>query len=117
MKNPPTENQPSKSSNRLDRPAWRILSIILVIGTIFVFLYSTARDQLTIPISASVFFLMLCLWPAIWDGIVFLFSKRPQSLWGRISMNLVIATLFAVIFEDLYELVVKFVSVVLRVLR
>ena len=112
-----TENQPGKPANRLGSLILRILSIVMTIGTIGVFLYSTARNQLVIPISAILFFLMLLLWPAIWDGIVFLFSKRPRSLWGRISMNLVIATLMAVIFEDFYELVVKFTSIILRVLR
>jgi hypothetical protein len=112
----PEDNQ-GKANSRLNNPAWRILSIIMTVGTIGVFLYSTARDQLVIPISAIVFFLMLWLWPTIWDGIVFLFSKRPRSLWGRISMNLVIATLLAVIFEDFYELVIKFVWIILRMLR
>ena len=112
---PPEENQ-GKSTSRLNKPAWRILSIIMIIGTIGVFLYSTARNQLVIPISAIIFFLLLLLLPAIWDGIVFLFSKRPSSIWGRISMNLVIATLLAVIFEDFYELFVMFARIVVRII-
>ena len=56
---------------------------------------------------------VLWIWPAIWDGLVFLFSKRPRSLWGRISMNLIIATLLAVIFEDLWELFKMFARIVI----
>ncbi len=116
-KNTQSENNEEKSTSRLDHPAWRILSIIMTIGVIVVFLYSTARDQLIIPISAIVFFLMLCLWPAIWNGIVFLFSKRPKSIWGRFSMNLVIATLLAVIFEDLWEVLKMLERIVNRIIN
>ena len=112
-----SEDNQGKATNRLNKPAWRALSIIMIIGTIGVFLYSTARNQLIIPISAILFFLLLLLWPAIWDGIVFLFSKRPSSTWGRISMNLVLATLMAVIFEDFYELFVMFARILARIIN
>ncbi len=116
-KNTPSEDKAGKSASRLDSPALRILSIIVTIGVIVVFLYSTARNQLIIPISAIVFFLMLWLWPAIWNGIVFLFSKRPKSIWGRLSMNLVIATLLAVIFEDLWEVLKMLARIVNRIIN
>ena len=110
----PTQNGPSKPTNRMNHPTWRFLSIIIAVGTIGVLVYSIRREQWAIPISAIGFFVVLWLWPTIWDWIVFLFSKRPASIWGRISLNLVIATLLAVIFEDFYEVVIEFARTILN---
>ena len=100
----------------MDHPAWRVLSIIIADGTIGVLVYSISREQWVIPISAIGFFLILWLWPTIWDWIVFLFSKLPESVWGRISLNLVIATLLAVIFEDFYEVAIEFIRTILNMI-
>ena len=113
----PFKDSPMKPASRMDYPAWRYLSIIIAVGTIGVLAYSIIRQQWVIPISAIGFFLIIWLWPAIWDWIVFIFSKRPTSIWGRISLNLVIATLLAVIFEDFYELVIEFFRMILNAIR
>jgi len=117
VKQRPSKDSLAKPTSRMDHPFWRYLSIIIAVGTVGVLTYSITRQQWVIPISAIAFFLILWLWPVIWDWIVFLFSKRPTSIWGRISLNLVIATLLAVIFEDFYELVIEFFRMILNVVR
>jgi hypothetical protein len=59
--------------------------------------------MIIVPLGTLVGFLLLWCWPKLWDWIERVFGTRPGSTWGRISLNLAIATLLAIALEDVIE--------------
>jgi uncharacterized membrane protein YidH (DUF202 family) len=74
--------------------------------------YNT-EAMIIIPIGTLVVFLALWFWPKLWDWIEHVFGKRPGSTWGRISLNLAVATLVAIALEDIVEGVVEIVRAII----
>ena len=105
------------SKGRLDNPGLRILSILVVIASTGVLLYSLTRTSSIIPIMTGIFFLSLWFVPLLWKWIEFVFSKRPSSLWGRFTLNLVLAIIMASASEDILEIIRRFVKIILGFLK
>lgn len=110
------DNRPKGNSerpkSRLDNPALRIASILVALASIGILLYSLATSLTIIPIMTVIFFLMLWFLPFLWKWIVFVFSKRPSSLWGRFTLNLVLAIIMASAFEDILEIIRRFARII-----
>ena len=68
--------------------------------------YAT-EAMIIIPVATLLGFLLLWFWPKPWDWIETIFGRRPRTIWGRISLNLAIATLVAITFEDVVEGIVQ----------
>lgn len=117
VKNNSSENNTGKPKSRLSNPVLRFVSILVAIAAILILLYSLATSLPIIPVMAGVFFLMLWFLPFLWDWIEYVFSRRPSSTWGRFTLNLVIAILMASAFEDILELLVRFVRIISWMLR
>jgi len=115
--NKPLERNTGKHKSRLDPPFRRFTSILVAIGTVGVFLYSIIAGYHIISVMTVLFFLVLWFLPQPWDWIEFVFSKRPSSPWGRFVLNLFIAILLASMFEDISEIVVKFLRFILSILK
>lgn len=98
------DNGPAK---RLDRPGWRWTSKLIFMAAAVVLLYTIYRRQFFIAITAGIFFSILWFIPVLWNWIVFVFSRKPETLWERLSLNLVLATLAALTFEDALEVIVR----------
>ena len=92
---------------RLQQPIFRFLSILAVLFSIGIFVYSLAILLIIIPLAAIFFFLLLWYFPIFWTWIEAIFGNRPQTKWGRFSLNLVLAMLAASMSEDILELVRK----------
>ena len=107
----PSKDQPDQPGGRLDHPVLHLASILVAILAIFAMLYSLANSLPLIPVLTGVFFLMLWFIPQIWKWIVFVFSKKPSSTWGRFILNLVLAIIMASIFEDLLEMLILIVKI------
>jgi hypothetical protein len=116
-KDNPPETNPDKPKGRLANPVLRLASIFVALIAICTLLYSIASSLTIIPIMAGVFFLMLWVWPAFWDLIEYVFSKRPSSLLGRFTLNLVIAIILASAFEDILEIILRFARIARWILR
>ena len=116
-KNNSTEKDTNKSKGRLDNPVLRFLSILVAIAAIFTLLYSLASSIPIIPIMAGIFFLMLWFIPQLWNWIEYVFSKRPSSTLGRFTLNLVLAIIMASTFEDILELLIRFVKIMYWIIR
>lgn len=104
---PVSEQLAGKSERRLDHPAQWIVSILVLFGAVSILAYTVYRSQVLIAASAAVFFLLLWFIPVLWDWIVFTFGRKPETTWERISLNLALATLAALTFEDAFEVVVR----------
>ncbi|MFZ5911100.1 MAG: hypothetical protein ACOYYU_13895 [Chloroflexota bacterium] len=104
---PVSEQSVGKPKRRLDYPAWRIVSILVTLGAAGVLAYSVYKSQTLVFSGAVVFFLLLWLIPPLWDWIVFTFGRKPETTWERISLNLALAMLAAMAFEDAFEVVVR----------
>jgi hypothetical protein len=76
--------------------------------------YNT-EAMIMIPVGTLACFLLLWFWPRPWDWIERVFGKRPGSTWGRISLNLTIATLVAIALEDIVEGAVEIVRVIMQI--
>jgi len=74
--------------------------------------YNT-EAMVMIPVGTLVCFLLLLFWPKLWDWIEHVFGRRPESTWGRISLNLATATLLAIALEDIVEGMVEVVKAIL----
>ncbi len=98
------DKEPGK---RLDRLGWRWVSILIFMAAAVVLLYTIYRTQFLIAIIAGVFFLMLWFIPVLWNWVVFVFGRKPETLWERLSLNLVLATLAALTFEDALEVIMR----------
>ncbi len=111
-----SSRQPAeKPKNRLDHAGWRLASALIFLAAAAVLLYSIYRTQFLIAVSAVVFFLLLWVIPAVWEGIVFIFGRKPETTWERLSLNLVLATLAALSFEDASEVAGRLGRLLLRV--
>jgi hypothetical protein len=115
--NNPSENNTSKPKGRLDNPLLRLVSVLVAIASIGILLYSLASSLPIIPAMAGIFFLMLWFIPQIWKWIEYVFSKRPTSIWGRITLNLVLAIIMASAFEDILEIIRRFARIIYWMLR
>ncbi len=110
-----TSQQPAeKPKNRLHHAGRRRASALIFLAAAAVLLYTIYRTQFLITISAAAFFLLLWLIPALWDGIIFLFGRKPETIWERISLNVMLATLAALTFEDAFEVAGRLSSFLLR---
>jgi len=96
-----------ETKSRLDDPIWRLASIIITVAAGGLIIYSLVRQQWIIAASAIIFFLMLWFFPFIWKWIVFAFNRKPETTWERISLNLALATLAALVFEDFFEVLFR----------
>jgi hypothetical protein len=112
-----SENNTGKPKGRLDNPLLRLVSVLVAIASIGILLYSLASSLPIIPIMAGVFFLMLWFLPFLWKWIEYVFSKRPSSVWGRFTLNLVLAIIMASAFEDVLEIIRRFAWIIFRILR
>ena len=92
---------------RLQKPVWRFLSIIVAGLSVGALLYSISNMLFVIPIVTLLFFLLLWFGPIFWSWLEDIFGKRPETKWGRFSMNLDIATIIGILSEDILEIVVK----------
>ena len=92
---------------RLQKPVWRFLSIIVAGLSVGALLYSISNMLFVIPIVTLLFFLLLWFGPIFWSWLEDIFGKRPETKWGRFSMNLAIATIIGILSEDIPEIVVK----------
>ncbi|MBT3188942.1 MAG: hypothetical protein HN736_18375 [Anaerolineae bacterium] len=92
---------------RLQKPVWRFLSIIVAGLSVGALLYSISNMLFVIPIVTLLFFLLLWFGPIFWSWLEDIFGKRPETKWGRFSMNLAIATIIGILSEDILEIVVK----------
>ncbi|OQX62022.1 MAG: hypothetical protein B6I38_05630 [Anaerolineaceae bacterium 4572_5.1] len=110
------EKNSEKVKGRLKKPAWRMISVIVVFLSISVLLYSGTHQLLIIPVTTLFFFLLLWFIPIIWTWIEEIFGKRPRSRWGRFSLNLVIAVLIASTFEDVLEILAKGVHILKHII-
>ena len=113
----PTNKDTVKPKGRLDNPALRLASVFVAIIAICTLLYSLASSLPIIPVMAGVFFLMLWFIPQIWKWIEWVFHKRPSSVWGRFTLNLVLAIIMASAFEDVLEIIVRFFRIGYWILR
>jgi hypothetical protein len=107
---PILEQSVGKPHRRLNHPAWRISSILVMLGAVSILAYTAYRSQVLIAASAVIFFLLLWFIPVLWDWIVFTFGRKPETTWERISLNLALATLAALTFEDAFEVAVRLAS-------
>jgi len=111
-----SSRQPAeKPKTRLDHAGWRFASALIFLAAAAVLLYSIYRTQFLIAVSAAVFFLLLWVIPALWDGIVFILGRKPETMWERLSLNLMLATLAALSFEDASEVAKRLGGLLLRV--
>ena len=115
-KNNYSKEKMDKPSGRLKNPILRLASILLILAAISVLIYSLVNSFTIFPIIAGAFFLMLWFLPQLWDWIEFVFSKRPSSILGRLALNLVIAIILASIIEDAWELIIKLMRIMLRLI-
>ena len=106
-----------KPKGRLENPVLRNVSILVAFIAICTLLYSFASSLPIIPVMAGIFFLMLWFLPFFWKWIEYVFSKRPSSVWGRFTLNLVLAIIMASAFEDVLEIVLKFARIGFWMLR
>jgi hypothetical protein len=112
-----SEKNRGKPKGRLDNPALRLASVFVAIISICTLLYSLASSLPIIPVMTGIFFLMLWFIPQIWKWIEWVFSKRPSSTWGRFTLNLVLAIIMASAFEDVLEIIMRFVRIGFWMLR
>ena len=112
--NASSEENIGGSKSRLSNPVLRLVTILIAVAAIFVLIYSLINSFTIFPIMVGVFFLMLWFLPHLWDWIRFVFSKRPSSILGRLTLNLVIAIIMASIIEDVWELIIKIMRIILR---
>ncbi|MCP4141722.1 MAG: hypothetical protein GY755_15855 [Chloroflexi bacterium] len=112
-KNTSQETESTEKKGRLQNPFLFFLSIVLVIFSFGLVLYSL-EDVIIIPIIMILAFLLLWFSPRIWTWIEELFGKRPKTNWGRFSMNLAIATFTAIILEDVLDFIWKGIRLLFR---
>jgi len=115
------DQQKSENTNapkgRLQQPIFRFLSISAVLFSVGIFFYSLANLLIIIPLATILFFLLLWYFPIFWTWIEEIFGKRPQTKWGRFSLNLVLAMLAASMAEDILELVKRGLYFLFHLLR
>lgn len=104
---PVLEQLVGKPKRRLDYLAWRIASIFVTLGATGVLAYAVYKSLTLVLSSVVIFFLLLWLIPALWDWIVFTFGRKPETTWERISLNIALAILAALTFEDAFEVVIR----------
>jgi len=107
IEEPSLRQATNSPKRRLDYPAWRIVIIFVTLGTAGVLVYAVYKAQTLVLGSVVIFFLLLWLIPALWDWIVFTFGRKPETAWERISLNLTLAILAALAFEDALEVVMR----------
>ncbi len=105
----------TEKKGRLQNPLLLFLSIILVVFSFGLVIYSL-EDVLIIPVVMILAFLLLWFYPTVWTWIEELFGKRPRTNWGRFSMNLTIATFTAVVLEDIIDFMRKGIYLLFRLL-
>jgi hypothetical protein len=106
-----------KPIGRLANPSLRLLSILVAIAAIGILLYSFTSNFPIIPVMTGVFFLMLWILPFLWKWIEYIFSKRPSSIWGRFTLNLVLAIIMASAFEDFLEIARRITRIIFWTFR
>lgn len=101
MNNPTPTTEPKR---RLEKIHWKILSILGVFGILSLLLYTILERFWIIPITTVIVFLILWrkAWP--WNLLEEVFSNRPTTKWGKLSLSLVLAILAASVFEDVFEI-------------
>lgn len=102
----------TEPKRRLEKIHWKILSILGVFGILSLLLYTILERFWIIPITTVIAFLILWrkAWP--WDLLEEIFSNRPTTQWGKLSLSLVLAILAASIFEDVFELFRRFLFLI-----
>ena len=111
------ESKSDKPKGRLANPRSRLLSILVAIAATGILLYSFTSNFPIIPVMTGVFFLMLWILPFLWKWIEYVFSKRPSSIWGRFTLNLVLAIIMASAFEDFLEIIRRIARIIFWTFR